>query len=102
MLRFAPLAIMGFCLLALSGWGQSNAESPATQDQKSKPGAAREIGSGAGTVGVRAAKGAADIAKGTGKGAADLATLHPVKGSASIGKSATHAELLREDVLARF
>jgi hypothetical protein len=90
MLRSKLLAGGGLCLLALSSWGQSNADSIATQNQKSKPGAAREIGSGAGTVGVGAAKGAGDLAKGTGKGAADLVTLHPVAGGASIGKGAAH------------
>jgi hypothetical protein len=42
-------------------------------------------------VGVGAAKGAGDLAKGTGKGAADLVTLHPVNAGASIGKGAAHA-----------
>ena len=91
MLRFRSLAIVGLCSLALSGWGQPTADSNATKHRKSKPGAAREIGSGAGTAGVGAAKGAGDVAKGTGKGAADLVTLHPAKGGESIGKGAAHA-----------
>ena len=92
MLRFTPLAVVGLGLvLALSSWGQSNADSTLTQDHKSKPGAARQIGSGARTVGVGAAKSAGDIAKRTGKGAADLVTLHPVAAGASIAKGAAHA-----------
>ena len=91
-LRFRPLAVTGLGLvLALCTWGQSNADSKATQHDKPKPRAAKEIGSGAGTVGVGAAKGAGDIVKGTGKGAADLVTLHPVGAGASIGKGAAHA-----------
>ena len=72
-------------MLAISGWGQSSA------DQKHQSGAAREIGSGAGTVGTGAAKGAADVAKGTGKGAASLVTLHPINAGVSLGKGAATA-----------
>jgi hypothetical protein len=89
--------------LALSAWGQSSipradassdvSDQPPTEikQQKHQPGAAREIGAGAGTVGVGAAKGAGDLAKGTAKGAGDLVTLHPLKGAGSIGKGAASA-----------
>ena len=49
------------------------------------------MGSGAGTIGVGAAKAAGALAKGTGKGAVDLVTLHPVNAGASIGKGALSA-----------
>jgi len=39
-------------------------------------------------VGVGAAKGTGDVAKGAGKGALDLATFHPVNAGAAIGKGA--------------
>jgi hypothetical protein len=55
------------------------------------PGPAKEIGSGAGTIGTGAAKGAGSAAKGVGQGAADVVTLHPVKGAESVGKGAVGA-----------
>jgi len=86
MAKFKPLGPIALGLvLAISGWGQSSA------DQKHQPGAAREIGSGAGTVGTGAAKGAGDVAKGTGKGAANLVTLHPINAGVSIGEGAATA-----------
>jgi hypothetical protein len=86
MARFKLLGPIALGLvLAISGSGQSSA------DQKHQPGAAREIGSGAGTVGTGAAKGAGDVAKGTGKGAVNLVTLHPINAGASIGKGAATA-----------
>lgn len=82
MLRSEMLCVASLSLiLACDALGQSQAE----------PGVAREIGSGAGTVGVGAAKGAGEIAKGTGKAAADLVTLHPIDAGASIGKGAASA-----------
>jgi hypothetical protein len=92
MARFRWMSVVGLgFVLTLSAWGQSTTDSSAQQDHKSKRGAAREIGSGAGTVGVGAARGAGDVAKGTGKGAVDLVTLHPVEAGGSIGKGAAHA-----------
>ena len=86
MARFKLLGPIALGLvLAISGSGQSSA------DQKHQPGAAREIGSGAGTVGTGAAKGAGDVAKGTGKGAVNLVTLHPINAGVSIGKGAATA-----------
>src|SRR5215831_17659014 len=96
--RFKPLGPASLALaLALSAGGQSrtpratpNADrsdqtsTELKQEQKHQPGAAREIGAGAGTVGVGAAKGAGNLAKGTAKGAGDLVTLHPVKGAAAV------------------
>lgn len=61
------------------------------QDRKSSPGAAHDIGSGAGNIGVGAAKGAGDLAKGTAKGVGNLATLHPIDASVSLGKGAVAA-----------
>jgi hypothetical protein len=76
-----PLAL-GLALV-VSVWGQS--------DSKREPGAAREIGAGAGAIGTGAAKGAGSVAKGTAKGAVDLVTLHPINAGASIGKGAATA-----------
>ena len=79
-------------VLAASVWGQS---APAAPDQehrkKPEPGAAREIGSGAGTVGVGAAKGAGEAGKGVAKGAGNLVTLHPIRAGESVGKGAAIA-----------
>src|SRR5712691_7336468 len=93
---FKPLGAISLGLvLAISAAGQSNDDRNSTADakheQKGQPGAAREIGAGAGAVGIGAAKGAGDIAKGTGKGAVDLVTLHPIDAGASIGKGAASA-----------
>src|SRR5262245_13512358 len=74
--------------LAASAWAQSDTPK---QGDKHEPGAAREIGAGAGTAGIGAAKGAGDVAKGTGKGAADLVTLHPINAAESVGKGAANA-----------
>ena len=77
-------------MLAVAAWGQSTTDqSPATE--KHEPGAAREIGSGAGNVGTGVAKGTGDAAKGAAKGAGDLVTLHPVNAATSIGKGAAGA-----------
>ena len=91
-LRFRLLAVTGLGLiLALYSWSHSKSDSTVRQDQQSKPGAAREVGSGAGKVGTGAAKGAGNIGKGTAKAAADLVTLHPGEAGASVGKGAGHA-----------
>ena len=70
MLRYAALAFV----FALGSWAQE--------------GAAHQIGSGAGTIGIGAAKGAGDLAKGTAKSAGNLVTLHPVNAGYSMAKGA--------------
>jgi hypothetical protein len=80
-------------LLAASTWAQQNVEqNPPSSDQQSEqhkgPGAAKDIGSGAGNIGTGAAKGAGDAAKGVGKGAGDLVTLHPINAATAVGKGA--------------
>lgn len=96
MATFKPLGPIALGLaLAFPAWGQSSADQNSTtdskQEQKSKPGAAREIGAGAGSVGTGAAKATGDVAKGTAKGAGDLVTLHPIKAGESVGKGAVGA-----------
>jgi hypothetical protein len=84
-------------LLAMSAWGQARPDPDSAtdhqiaQEQRHEPGPGREIGNGAGTVGIGVAKGAGDLAKGTGKGAANLVTLHPVRAGTSVGKGAAIA-----------
>jgi|SRR5579872_3669659 len=92
-------------LLAAAAWGQANTgrvdtsgepqerNSPAKSMPAQKPerGAAKEVAAGVGTVGLGAAKGAGDLAKGTGKGAVNLVTLHPINAAGSIGKGAASA-----------
>jgi len=82
-------------MLAFSGWAQQSTDQSAPRDQpqveqqKHKgPGAAKDIGGGAGDVGKGAAKGAGDAAKGVGKGAGDLVTLHPINAAGAVGKGA--------------
>ena len=84
-----------FCgaLLASFAWAQQSADpNPASGEQQTEqrkgPGAAKDIGSGAGNIGTGAAKGAGDAAKGVGKGAADLVTLHPINAATAVGKGA--------------
>jgi hypothetical protein len=82
--------------LAAFGWAQSDTPQDretrdTTQQKKTQRGAAREIGSGAGTIGVGAAHGAGDLAWGTAKGVGSLVTLHPVEAGASVGKGALAA-----------
>jgi hypothetical protein len=77
-------------MLAVAAWGQSSAGQNVT-DERHEPGAAREIGSGAGNIGTGVAKGTGDAAKGAAKGAGDLVTLHPVNAATSIGKGAAGA-----------
>jgi len=93
--RFTSGASILFGLmLALSNSGQ--AQNPTTDqkrvaEQKPQPGAAGEIGNGAGAIGTGVAKGTGHLAKGTAKGAVDLVTLHPLEAGASIGKGAAMA-----------
>jgi hypothetical protein len=54
-------------------------------------GAGKDIGSGVGDIAKGPVKGAGSVAKGTGKGALDIVTLHPVKGTESVGKGAVGA-----------
>ena len=96
MATFKPLSPIALGLaLAFPAWGQSSADQNSTadskQEEKGKPGAAREIGAGAGSVATGAAKATGDVAKGTGKGAADLVTLHPINAVGSIGKGVATA-----------
>jgi hypothetical protein len=72
--------------LVLCAWAQSQPD--ASDAQKHKRGAAKEIGSGAGDLAKGPAKGAGSLAKGTGKGAVDLVTLHPIDAATSVGKGA--------------
>jgi len=81
-------------LLTFSAWSQSNPDTNATRqskEEKHQPGAAREIGAGAGAIGTGIAKGSWAAAKGTAKGAADLVTLHPIDAGVSVGKGAATA-----------
>ena len=85
-------------LLVGSAWAQAQPpidSNPPATDAKSEhrkgPGAAHDIGSGAGNIGTGTAKGAGDAAKGVGKGAVDLVTLHPVNAATSVGKGAASA-----------
>jgi hypothetical protein len=95
-LRFSGFFVFSL-VLAMSAWGQASPDPDSTtdhkiaQEQKHEPGPCREIGNGAGTVGIGVAKGAGNLAKGTGKGAANLVTLHPVRAGASVGTGAAVA-----------
>lgn len=86
--------------LATFAYAQSGADQQSTATEttvhkekkvKKNPGAAREIGNGAGNVGAGAAKGAGSLAKGTAKGAGDVVTLHPIDAGTSVGKGAVGA-----------
>jgi hypothetical protein len=61
-------------------------ESDIRAGELASQGPAREIGGGAGTVGIGAAKGAGHIGEGVAKGAGDVVTLHPVKGATNVVK----------------
>ena len=89
MKRFRTCILWG-AALALSAWAQTGQDSnpPAEPQKEHSKGAAREIGGGAGTVGVGAAKGAGHIGAGAAKGAGDVVTLHPIKGTAAVAKGA--------------
>ena len=94
MARFIIPLALGLAL-ALSAFGQSspdqNTTTDQTHEQKGQPGAVREIGAGAGTAGVGAAKGAGDLAKGGGKAVVDAVTLHPINAAGAAGKGAASA-----------
>ncbi len=80
-------------VLTSCSWGQSatdenSAPRETVQQRKSRPGAGRDIGSGAANVGTGAAKGAGDLGKGTAKGVGNLATLHPIDAGVSVAKGA--------------
>ena len=79
------------CIWAQSGEDQSSSPDRPTPAPKQERGAAREIGSGAGNVGVGVAKGAGDVAKGAANGAVSLVTLHPIDAGVSVGKGAAAA-----------
>lgn len=83
-------ALIGLLLVSLA-WGQSDENRTSAPEKKHGPGAAHDIGSGAGNIGTGAAKGAGNLAKGTAKGAGDLVTLHPIDAGAAIGKGAVGA-----------
>ena len=87
MKRFGIYVLFGVAL-AFPALAQSGRDSGQTAEPESKhsPGPAREIGGGAGTVGVGAAKGAGHIGEGAAKGAGDIVTLHPIKGTPSVVK----------------
>jgi hypothetical protein len=85
--------------LAVCAWGQApatsepnalpeNTQQPAAQPSTPEQGPGKEIGSGAGTIGVGAAKGVGRLAKGTGQSALDLVTLHPINAAGALGKGA--------------
>jgi hypothetical protein len=95
MTRLNSMVCLG-TVLVFTAWAQQPDQSPPpvdsrTPEQHQGPGAAKDIGSGAGDVGVGAAKGAGAAAKGVGKGAVDLVTLHPVDAATSVGKGAVVA-----------
>jgi hypothetical protein len=74
-------------ILAAGAWAQSQ-PNDSNIESRPKPGAGKEIASGAGNIGTGAAKGAGNLAKGTGKGVVDLVTLHPINAATSVGKGA--------------
>ena len=81
---FVRGAVLGLALASLC-WAQSSEE---PSDRRVEPGPGRQIGSGAGNIGMGAAKGAGDLAKGVAKGAGDLATLHPIDAGVAVGRGA--------------
>jgi len=82
--NFIRSAVLGLTLASLC-WGQSNEE---PRERRAEPGPGRQIGSGAGNIGIGAAKGAGDLAKGAAKGVGDLATLHPIDAGVAVGRGA--------------
>jgi hypothetical protein len=78
-------------VLAVSGWGQSQDKPENKPPEKQQQGPGKEIGSGAGNIGMGAAKGSGNLAKGAGKGAVDLVTLHPINAAGAVGKGAVTA-----------
>ena len=95
MARITSILCCG-AMMAFAAWAQQSTDQNAPPEQQTKaekqksksPGAAHDIGSGAGNVATGAAKGAGDAAKGAGKGAVDLVTLHPVDAASAVGKGA--------------
>jgi hypothetical protein len=89
----SKLAIVFGLMLCASAIAQSTAQPSQTtvRSTKARPSPGREIGNGAGNIGMGAAKGAGNLAKGTATGAADLVTLHPIDAAASLGKGAAVA-----------
>lgn len=77
-------AVLVFALTSVC-WSQSSDEPTL---RSAEPGPGRQIGSGAGNIGMGAAKGAGDLAKGVAKGAGDLATLHPIDAGVAVSKGA--------------
>ena len=73
--------VFGF-IIASCVWAQDQ------EQRKSTPGPARQIGSGAGNIGIGAARGAGDLAKGSAKAAGNLVTLYPIDAGVSLGKGA--------------
>jgi hypothetical protein len=85
--------VLGLVIVSCS-WAQSNADQNSrttVEDRNKEPGAGRQIGGGAATIGTGAAKGAGDLALGTAKGVGNLATLHPIDAGVSVGKGAGSA-----------
>jgi hypothetical protein len=87
-MRRLRIGVLFGVALAFSASAQSNGDSNQTVEPGSShsPGPAREIGGGAGTVGLGAAKGAGHVGEGAAKGAGDIVTLHPIKGTTSVVK----------------
>jgi hypothetical protein len=87
MKRFRVYVLYGIAL-AFAVSAQSGREPNQTNGPEGKhsPGPASEIGGGAGTVGLGAAKGAGHIGEGAAKGAGDIVTLHPIKGTTNVVK----------------
>jgi hypothetical protein len=79
------LCVIGMAL-SLSAQSSPASNQTTEPDRTHSPGPAREIGGGAGTVGVGAAKGAGHVAEGAAKGAGDIVTLHPIKGTTNVVK----------------
>jgi len=75
--------------LGAYAWAQSNEGQE--EPRKHEPGPGRQIGSGAGNIGLGAARGAGDLAVGTAKAAGSLVTLHPIDAGVSLGKGAGEA-----------
>ena len=91
--RSVPVLLLG---LTWAAWAQQSSDQnpppapaqPAATEPYKSPGAAKDIGTGAGDIGVGAAKGTGEAAKGVGKGAVDLVTLHPLNAAGAVGKGA--------------
>jgi len=73
-------------VVVMCAWAQSQPDGNVRRGHGR--GAAKEMASGAGDLGLGAAKGAGNLAKGAGRGVVDLATLHPINAAASLGRGA--------------